>query len=158
MLVNVNMMRMTRTIAATTKQSDGDGRLCDIQVDLYRATAATWGILLLVRTGSKEHNVHLCNVAISKGFRLFYSQGLVKDGQVVAGQTEEEVFIALELPFIPPQDREISSQEIKAGHGKNDISCGHGSRWIWWPGSTGKGEWRQVIMASNCDCGEPPRP
>ena len=78
-----------------------------VQVDLYRATAATWGILLLVRTGSKEHNVHLCNVAISKGLRLFFSQGLVKDGQVIAGRTEEEVFQALGMPFVIPQDREI---------------------------------------------------
>jgi DNA polymerase (family 10) len=79
-----------------------------IQVDLYRATVATWGILLLVRTGSKEHNVHLCNVAISKGYRLFYSQGLVdKTGMVIAGRTEEEVFQALGTPFIIPQDREV---------------------------------------------------
>jgi DNA polymerase (family 10) len=79
-----------------------------IQVDLYRATAATWGILLLVRTGSKEHNVHLCNVAISKGFRLFYSQGFVdKNNNVIAGRTEEEVFQALGMPFVIPQDREI---------------------------------------------------
>jgi DNA polymerase (family 10) len=79
-----------------------------IQVDLYRTTAATWGILLLVRTGSKEHNVYLCNVAISKGLRLFYSQGLVdKNNNVIAGRTEEEVFQALGMPFVIPQDREI---------------------------------------------------
>jgi DNA polymerase (family 10) len=80
-----------------------------VQLDLYRATESTWGILLLVRTGSKEHNVYLCNVAISKGMRLLYSQGLVdKDGKVIAGKTEEEVFEALGLPFIIPQDREIA--------------------------------------------------
>ena len=79
-----------------------------VQVDLYRATSATWGILLLVRTGSKEHNVYLCNLALAKGMRLLYSQGLVdKDGRVVAGKTEEEVFQALELPFIIPQEREV---------------------------------------------------
>jgi DNA polymerase (family 10) len=80
-----------------------------VQVDLYRATRATFGILLLVRTGSKEHNVHLCNLALAKGMRLLYSQGLVdKDGKVIAGKTEEEVFEALGLPFVVPQDREIT--------------------------------------------------
>lgn len=47
---------------------------------------------------------------------------------------------------------------IEEGHELTDVSCRHGSRWIWWPGPTGKGKWEQVIFASNCDCGEPPRP
>ncbi len=94
--------------------------LCDInldghvQVDLYRATPSTWGVQLLVRTGSKEHNVMLCNLALSKGMRLQYSQGLVdKDGHVIAGRTEEEVFAAVGLPFLIPQDREIKEVEAK---------------------------------------------
>lgn len=79
-----------------------------VQVDLYRAEPDTWGILLLVRTGSKEHNVKLCNLAISKGLRLKYSVGLTDQrGLVVAGRTEEEVFAALGLPFIPPGEREV---------------------------------------------------
>ena len=79
-----------------------------LQVDLYRAEPDTWGILLLVRTGSKEHNVKLCNLAISKGLRLKYSVGLVDDsGLVVAGRSEEDVFAALGLPFVPPAEREV---------------------------------------------------
>ena len=78
-----------------------------VQVDLYRAEPETWGILLLVRTGSKEHNVKLCNLAISRGLRLKYSVGLTDQrGLVVAGRTEEEVFAALGLPFISPGERE----------------------------------------------------
>jgi DNA polymerase (family 10) len=89
------------------KHSDFE-ELGHVQIDLYRATSATWGILLLVRTGSKEHNVYLCNLALAKGMRLLYSQGLVdKDGHVLAGRTEEEVFQALGMPFVIPQDREI---------------------------------------------------
>ena len=86
-----------------------------VQVDLYRATEATWGVLLLVRTGSKEHNVHLCNLAISKGQRLLYSQGVVdKEGRVIAGKTEEEVFEALGLPYIIPKEREVAAKEAEA--------------------------------------------
>ena len=85
-----------------------------VQVDLYKATEATWGILLLVRTGSADHNIYLCNLALAKGLRLQYSQGLVdKDGKVIAGKTEEEVFAALGLPFIIPQDREIKPGPLR---------------------------------------------
>jgi DNA polymerase (family 10) len=78
-----------------------------VQVDFYNAEAATWGVLLLVRTGSKEHNVKLCNLAIAKGLRLKYSLGLLNDaGHVVAGRTEEEVFTALGLAFVSPNERE----------------------------------------------------
>lgn len=83
-----------------------------IQVDLYRASQSIWGVLLLVRTGSAEYNVYLCNLALRKGLRLQYSQGLVDSkGNVIAGKTEEEVFEALGLPFIIPQDREVAKNE-----------------------------------------------
>jgi DNA polymerase/3'-5' exonuclease PolX len=58
---------------ASPKQGKGH-----VQVDFYNAEASTWGVLLLVRTGSKEHNVKLCNLAISKGLRLKCSLGLAQ--------------------------------------------------------------------------------
>lgn len=120
----LNMVKALRTefVAVTEKQGDklatlylpvlsvqkGPGYF---QVDLYRAEARTWGILLLVRTGSKEHNVKLCSLAIKKGFHLLYSMGLVQTvgGKIVAGRTEEEVFQALGLAYIEPKDREVSA-------------------------------------------------
>ena len=79
-----------------------------VQVDLYRASERTWGILLLIRTGSAKHNIYLCNLAIRKGYRLAYSKGLLnKKGEVIASKTERDVFQALELDYIPPQDREL---------------------------------------------------
>ena len=77
------------------------------QVDFYRAKASTLGINTLVRTGSAEHNTWLAGYAISKGMRLKYSEGLIKDGKAIAGETEESVFTALGLPCPPPQKREI---------------------------------------------------
>lgn len=92
----------TLFVPFASKQGQGH-----VQLDFYRASQSTWGALLLVRTGSKEHNIYLCNLAIRKGLRLQYSRGLVdKDGNVVAGKTEEEIFEALGLSFIAPQDRE----------------------------------------------------
>ena len=96
----------TLHVPFASKQGQGH-----VKVDLYRASQSTWGVLLLIRTGSAKHNIYLCNLAISKGMRLQYSRGLVdKDGHVVAGETEEEIFEALELPFIPPRERGISSR------------------------------------------------
>jgi DNA polymerase (family 10) len=77
------------------------------KVDFYRAQPNTLGIHLLVRTGSAEHNTWLATQAISKGMRIKYSQGLTKDGNVIAGETEQSVFEALSLPTPEPSQREI---------------------------------------------------
>jgi len=82
-----------------------------VEVDLYRASEGTWGILLLIRTGSAEHNIYLCNLAIRKGYRLAYSHGLLNEkGEVIASKTEQDVFQALGLDFIPPEDREVKKE------------------------------------------------
>ena len=80
---------------------------CLFKVDFYRGQPNTWGIHLLVRTGSAEHNTWLASLAISKGMRIKYSEGLTKDGAVIAGETEQSVFEALGLPYPPPHEREI---------------------------------------------------
>jgi DNA polymerase (family 10) len=77
------------------------------QVDFYRAKPQTFGIHLLVRTGSADHNVWLAGYAISKGLRIKYSEGLIKDNSVIAGETEKGVFEALGLPCPLPSEREI---------------------------------------------------
>ena len=77
------------------------------QVDFYRAKPSTFGIHLLVRTGSADHNVWLAGCAISKGMRIKYSEGLIKDNSVIAGETEKGVFEALGLPCPLPSEREI---------------------------------------------------
>jgi len=77
------------------------------QVDFYRAKPSTFGIHLLIRTGSADHNMWLAGYAISKGMRLKYSEGLIKDAEPIAGEDEKGVFSALGLPYILPNEREI---------------------------------------------------
>jgi DNA polymerase/3'-5' exonuclease PolX len=77
------------------------------QVDFYRATHKTFGIHKLVRTGSAEHNMWLAGRACSKGMRLQYSQGLIRDGVAVAGEEEKGVFEALGLLCPEPPEREV---------------------------------------------------
>ena len=75
-----------------------------VNVDLYVATAKTWGALLLIRTGSAEHNIKLSTLARKKGMKLSH-RGLTKESKVIAS-TEKEIFEALDLPYVPPEERE----------------------------------------------------
>jgi DNA polymerase/3'-5' exonuclease PolX len=77
------------------------------QVDFYRAQPSTLGIHLIVRTGSADHNMWLAGHAHSRGLQLKYSEGLIKDDKVIAGEDERQVFSALDLPFSLPQEREV---------------------------------------------------
>jgi DNA polymerase/3'-5' exonuclease PolX len=77
------------------------------RVDFYRAKPSTFGIHLLIRTGSADHNMWLAGYAISKGMRLKYSEGLIKDVTPIAGEDEKGVFSALGLPCPLPTEREI---------------------------------------------------
>jgi len=43
--------------------------------------------------------------------RLKYSEGLIKDGATITGETEEDVFAALGLPCPQPTDREVADRK-----------------------------------------------
>jgi DNA polymerase/3'-5' exonuclease PolX len=51
--------------------------------------------------------VWLAGYAISKGMRIKYSEGLIKDNSIIAGENEKEVFTTLGLPYPLPSEREI---------------------------------------------------
>ena len=74
-----------------------------INIDLYSATPETWEPLLLIRTGSAEHNIKLSMIARKKGMKLTHS-GLAKNGKIIA-LTEKEIFETLELDYVPPEER-----------------------------------------------------
>jgi DNA polymerase (family 10) len=58
-------------------------------------------------TGSKLHNIELRDRAIARGLRLNeYGLFRVADESRVAGLTEEEIYVALDLPWIAPELRE----------------------------------------------------
>jgi DNA polymerase (family 10) len=88
-----------------------------VQVDLRTVDDAQYGAALLYFTGSKEHNVRLRERAQKASQRL-NEYGLFPDEpgtegtpqsrgvKPVAARTEEEVYAALGLPWIPPELRE----------------------------------------------------
>lgn len=89
---------------ATLKIPTGKG---SAQVDIYKARPKTWGVLLLIRTGSTQHNIAMCSRAQQMGMMLSAKDGVIKDGKVIASRSEEEIFKALKMDFVPPEEREI---------------------------------------------------
>ncbi len=78
-----------------------------LQVDLRPFAPESLGAALQYFTGSRDHNVRLRERAVRRGLKLNeYGVFRVDTGERVAGVTEEEVYAALGLPFIPPELRE----------------------------------------------------
>ena len=79
----------------------------DRQIDLRVVNKDEWGSALQYFTGSKEHNVHLRELAREKGFKINeYGVFRISDNVKVAGETEESVYNILGLDYIPPELRE----------------------------------------------------
>lgn len=76
-----------------------------LQVDLRVVPKESFGAALMYFTGSKAHNIRLRTLAIERGLKL-NEYGLFKGRRAIAGSTEESVFAALGLAFIPPELRE----------------------------------------------------
>jgi DNA polymerase (family 10) len=92
---------------ATILHQDG------LHVDLRVVEPAAFGAALQYFTGSKDHNVRVREIAVRKGLKV--SEYGVFDGQArcIAGATEEDVYAAVGLPWIPPELRE-NGGEIEA--------------------------------------------
>lgn len=83
-----------------------------VDVSLYNSNEVSWGIHLLRWTGSADHNIKLARRARRLGLRLAVSKGVTTpDGEIIASRTEEDVFRALDMAFIRPQDREVAESE-----------------------------------------------
>lgn len=77
------------------------------QSDLFGNTTLTnYGSLLLCRTGSKEHNIRICQEAIRRKRRWHPHKGVFDGETLVASATEEDVFKAVGMRWIHPRDRE----------------------------------------------------
>jgi DNA polymerase (family 10) len=90
-----------------------------IQVDLRALPAENYGAALQYFTGSKDHNVALRQRALKMGYTLSeYALSRVDNNERVAGATEEEVYAALGLAWIPPELRENIGEIEAAAEGR----------------------------------------
>ncbi len=78
-----------------------------MQVDVRLLPPESFGAAMQYFTGSKGHNVTLRQRALKMGYTLNeYSLAKLDDQQVVAAKSEEEIYAALKLDYIPPEMRE----------------------------------------------------
>lgn len=84
------------------------------QVDLRVVAAHQLGAAQMYFTGSKGHNIKLRQRALTRGWTLNeYALSEIEGGRVIASETEEEIYDALGLAWIPPVLREDAG-EIEA--------------------------------------------
>ena len=109
----------TKSSVRLSAPSPRGGAPAKIQVDLRVIPEESWGAALMYFTGSKEHNVRLRERARKRGLTL-NEYGLFPDDdpegekdppqkrgvKAEAAATEEDIYAALELPWVPPETRE----------------------------------------------------
>lgn len=88
-----------------------------VQVDLRVVEPGQYPYALLYLTGSKEHNVALRARAQRLGYKL-NEYGLFKGNRLVRCGSEEEIYEALDLAYIPPELREDQGELQAAEKGK----------------------------------------
>lgn len=76
-----------------------------LQLDLRVVPEESYGAALQYFTGSKEHNIVMRRRAQERGLKL-NEWGIFRGEESVAGRTEEDVYAAVDLPWIPPELRE----------------------------------------------------
>lgn len=90
-----------------------------MQVDLRVVAPDQFGAAIQYFTGSKAHNVELRQRALDRGWTLNeYGLTDIETGAVIASRTEEEIYAALGLPWIPPAMREHTGEIDCAARGE----------------------------------------
>jgi DNA polymerase (family 10) len=87
-----------------------------MQVDVRLLPSASYGAALQYFTGSKAHNVALRQRALKMGYTLSeWALARLDDSSTVAAATEEEIYAALGMDWIPPELRENLGEIEAAG-------------------------------------------
>ncbi|MBI1846526.1 MAG: DNA polymerase/3'-5' exonuclease PolX [Candidatus Rokubacteria bacterium] len=89
-----------------------------IQVDLRVVEPECFGAALAYFTGSKQHNIRVREMGMKRGLKISeYGVFREKSGRRIAGASEEEVYAAVGLPWIPPELREDAG-EVEAARAR----------------------------------------
>ncbi|HXY37274.1 MAG TPA: DNA polymerase/3'-5' exonuclease PolX [Planctomycetaceae bacterium] len=84
-----------------------------IEMDLRVVPDESYGAAMQYFTGSKEHNIVIRRRGQDRGLKI-NEYGVFRGDDLVAGRTEEEVYRAVDLPWIPPELRENRGEIEKA--------------------------------------------
>jgi DNA polymerase (family X) len=88
-----------------------------LELDLRVVPEESYGAALQYFTGSKEHNIVIRARAQKRGLKI-NEWGVFRGDESVAGRTEEDVYAAVGLPWIPPELRENRGEIELAEQGK----------------------------------------
>jgi len=83
------------------------------QVDLWTVPSESKGAAVLFATGSADFNIQMRGWLKAKGMKLNRYMLATADGKRLAGSTEEEIFKALGLKFVKPEDRTNFNPEFE---------------------------------------------
>ena len=124
-----------------------------LQVDVKAVPAESYGAAMQYFTGSKDHNVQLRQRAQRMGMTLNeYGLFRVADEARVAGATEEEIYAALGLAWIPPEMRENQGEIEAAEKGELpvllDVSQIRGDLHMHTRASDGRGTLEEMAAAA----------
>lgn len=92
----------------------------EVQIDLYFARDDQWGAMLLFLTGSRLFNIVFRGKARKLGYKL-NQYGLYHGDEVIAGKTEEQIFYALGIDYIAPEERSLTYKHIKKIEQKGEM-------------------------------------
>lgn len=87
-----------------------------LELDLRVVPEESYGAALQYFTGSKEHNIVIRRRAQERGLKI-NEYGVFQGETSIAGRTEEEVYSAVGLPWIPPELRENRGEIERAESG-----------------------------------------
>jgi DNA polymerase (family X) len=88
-----------------------------LELDLRVVPEDSYGAALQYFTGSKPHNIVMRRRAQERGLKI-NEYGVFRGEKAVAGRTEEELYQAVDLPWIPPELREDRGEFDLAQLGK----------------------------------------
>jgi len=86
-----------------------------LQVDVRVIPKVSYGAALHYFTGSKAHNVAVRKRAQGKDLKI-NEYGVFRGDERIAGRSEEDVYRAVDLPYIPPELREDRGEIEAAGN------------------------------------------
>lgn len=86
------------------------------QVDLRVVPVESFGAAAHYFTGSKAHNIRIRSLGVEKGLKI-NEYGVFRKEKKIGGKREEEIFSAIDLPYIPPELREDQGEIEAARNG-----------------------------------------
>lgn len=109
---------LVREVIAAGEKKTSVVTIRGIQADLRVVEPEAWGAALVYFTGSKAHNVRIRERAVRQGLTL-NEYGLFEkgSGERVASRTEEDVYAALALSWVPAPMREDTGEVQAAAAG-----------------------------------------